>query len=626
MENPTPRRALLAWLTLSLAASPIPVLAAEIAPGHVAAPAGPIAFGPRFSAGFDPIISGLSLKSDADLAGGLTALAAAYKKEGTLEQRLALAALASPDAAARLASSDIPKPTLERLAKASARLAKAAGNHPEVAKALTVARAAAEQTKPRIAASDAKISAEVDAFLAVVQAPATETTVDAPVVAQPSAGAAALPPGVRLAKAGEIAGVPEGRPVFNYGHATEPLVAYPSEGADISGLWRSANEQADGPLLQAQYNFDDLEMAKAIVANSKAGQKQIIVGDYSNWFPESKMQEKTGARPDAKRSEAMDYIIANLGPNLELYILKGLSDIGINHNKFTVFAGQNGELLQGGSFNYSGNSQTKHWENVVFTTDAERIAFFQKYHAWLVRRARKFAPDLKPVDPTFDPADPLPTMPVSPEVSLHGVPFPKATGTPNGPGEDKLVEAESLVKEALDILMFSPFPTPKMVAQIEELLKAGKNVRMVADASQIERASLLVPLIKAGMRVKTIVGPDVVLHHAALSHGSFQHEKVMLFDGHMPDGIVKMGDSLNISKNALDHNFENIQFWGGIYVVIEQQHFEYVWGLASDLSQELLAKLEKMDEDFKAGKGHLVSPWQGPAPAAPPEPAAAAAR
>jgi hypothetical protein len=140
--------------------------------------------------------------------------------------------------------------------------------------------------------------------------------------------------------------------------------------------------------------------------------------------------------------------------------------------------------------------------------------------------------------------------------------------------------------------MFSPFPTPKMVVEIEALLKAGKRVRMVADNGQVERAGLLVPLMKGGMTLKTIVGPDVVVHHQPYTEHSKQHEKVMIFDGNTDSGMVKMGDSLNISQNALNHNFENIQFWGGIYVVIEQAHFEYVFGLAKDVTDQLMAKLE----------------------------------
>ncbi len=204
----------------------------------------------------------------------------------------------------------------------------------------------------------------------------------------------------------------------------------------------------------------------------------------------------------------------------------------------------------------------------------------------------------------MDPKDPIPTDP-SRTVVFHGVLFPKVTGSPNGGTEDWLVKAETVVQKTLDILMFSPFPTPKMAAAIEDLLAKGIPVRMLADQSQAANAGKIIqPLIEKGMVLKTIVGPDVILHQQPWSHGSFMHEKVMIFDGMMADAFAKMGDSLNISLNALTNNFENQEFWQGFQAAYMQAHFNCSWPLATAADKVLLDKLASWAADSgEAGGG-----------------------
>jgi phosphatidylserine/phosphatidylglycerophosphate/cardiolipin synthase-like enzyme len=301
--------------------------------------------------------------------------------------------------------------------------------------------------------------------------------------------------------------------------------------------------------------------------------------------------QKNGT-PLPDQTPAMKLIIANLGPNLELHILKGLGSIGINHNKFTLFTAADGTtLLQSGSFNYTKTSQNNHWENVVFTDDADRIAFYKNYHAWILRLSRPYSPKLLPQDPVIDPKDPIPQDP-SRALNFHGVPFPKASGSPNGGTEDWLVKAESLVQKTLDILMFSPFPSPKMAATITSLLAKKIPVRLIADKGQVSMAGkILEPLMKSGLQLKVIEGPDVVIHHLPWSRSSKMHEKVMIFDGTMADALAKMGDSLNISMNALNHNFENTGYWQGFHAAFIQAHFNTLWGLATTADAAMLAKL-----------------------------------
>jgi phosphatidylserine/phosphatidylglycerophosphate/cardiolipin synthase-like enzyme len=598
------RKSLGALFVLALAAQT--ALAAFVA-GPAALPPSAItaAFGAAVGAQVLQTTNGISLRSSALTLSALDSIHAAYPAMTNPEQKaaatavLAVLAAAPADVPARLAATDLPPAAAARIQKIVDKLDAAAKKDPAVAAKIEASRKAdAALVAQAIADPGSVLPADLVAtFRAFMDWGRVETGAipspsvpAAPVRAGPSASGSAWTEAAAKAIAD-----PSSRPRVSFGAASFPVLAMPTVGDDIFKLWTAAHDQSKSAII-AMYNFDDMDMAQSIVAAAKKGQKQVIVGDYSNWFP-ARMQEnidlarKTG-KPLPSQSPAMQLIVANLGPNLELRILKGMGSFGINHNKFTVFTGADGkEFLEAGSFNYSMNSQNKHWENVVFTDDADRIAFYKEYHAWIYRRARPYSPKLQPVEPTFDPKDPIPTD-ASRSTVFHGVPFPKVTGSPNGGTEGWLVKAESVVRKTLDILMFSPFPTPKMSAAIESLLAKNIPVRMIADQSQAGHAGkILEPLLEKGMVLKTIVGPDVILRGQPWGHGSFMHEKVMIFDGMLEDALAKMGDSLNISLNALQNNFENQEFWQGFHAAYMQAHFNVLWDLATAADKVLLDKL-----------------------------------
>lgn len=588
--------------------------------GVVAAPALPAsavtaAFGASIGAQIGRTIDGISLRSTALTLSSLDALRSSYPEIKDPQQRAAatavLAALSIEPAALpqRLARTDLPAAAAARITKVAEHLAAATAKDPAAAARIETGRKAdaalvqqALEHPERVLPANlvATFRAFLDWSKAGDTASVPATPGPEPVVATPEQDWSKVDPKILLD--------PASRPRVSFGVVNLPVLAQPTLGDDIAKLWTSAHDQSRSAIIAA-YNFDDMDIAASIVAKSKTGRKQVIVGDYSNWFPDQMPQSTHGGKT-ADRTEAMKLILSNLGPNLELHILKGLGSIGINHNKFTVYTAPDAtELLQSGSFNYTKTSQNNHWENVVFTDDAGRLAFYKTYFAWLVRRSRPYSPDLKPADPIMDPADPIP-QDESRVLAFHGVPFPKASGSPNGGTEDWLVKAEQLVEKQLDILMFSPFPTPAMVAAMEVLLAKGISVRMIADRGQVSRAGLLVPLIDKGMKLKVIVGPDVVLRHEPYGEHSKQHEKVMIFDGATPGALAKMGDSLNISRNALDHNFENTAFWQGFHAAFMQAHFNMLWDLATEPTKEMLDKLGA-ENDQKMASEDRTSPWEG---------------
>ena len=602
--------------------------ASLVAPAPLPASAITAAFGAAIGSQALQTANGINLRSTALMLSSIDQIRTSYPTITNPEQKaaatavLAALAVAPADLHAKLKATDLPAAAAARIQKISDKLDAAAKKDAAVAAQIETGRKAnAALVQQALAHPENVLPANLVATFRAFMDWGKNVEVSPTAPSEPAAPVRAGPtetPVVVDAAGKDWSKVdaktildPANRPTVNFGAATLPVLAMPTIGDDIIGLWTKAHDQSKAAIIAA-YNFDDMNMANSIVAAAKRGEKQVIVGDYSNWFPqrmEAAIEEakKTG-KPLPEMKPAMKLIIDNLGPNLELYILKGLGSFGINHNKFTVFTGADGkEFLETGSFNYSVNSQTKHWENVVFSNDADRISFYKNYHGWILRRARKYSPDLQPVEPTFDAKDPIPTDP-SRSIVFHGIPFPKNSGSPNGGTEDLLVKAETIVQETLDILMFSPFPTPKMAAGIEALLDKKIPVRMISEESQTANAGKsLEPLLKKGMQLKTIVGPDVILHHQPLGHGSFMHEKVMIFDGLMADALAKMADSLNISENALMHNFENQGFYQGFYAAYMQAHFNYLWELATEASKALLDKLAA--EANGGGKApHIVDP------------------
>ncbi len=619
-------RALRVLLSLLLAA---PAGAVVVEPALPALPASAVAsaFSGGAAAALTRAAGGLSLRSPALALSSLDALSARaasiQSAPAAAAYSAALAVLAAPTSATpeRLRQAGVPAAAAKRLAAVSGKIDAQAARDPAFAARAASSRAAAaraaqsllSRARPRLSEN---LAATLQQFLDWGQAESGDQPESpdshGPVVS-PSAGSGILNP--------------KTRPTVTFGAAVLPVIALPTVGDDIFALWLSAHAQSSSALI-AMYNFDDMAMAQAIVAAAKAGKKQVIVGDYSNWFPQRMPEniarsQKTG-EPLPQPTPAMNYIVANLGPNLELRILKGLGPIGINHDKFTVFTAADGsQLLQSGSFNYSLASQNSHWENVVFTNDPDRISFYSKFHAWIYRRARPYSSSLQPQDPVMDPSDPIPQDP-SRTLNFHGVPFPKAMGTPGGTAESWLTRAVQTVKRTLDILMFAPYPTPSLSAAIRALLAKNIPVRLIADVGEVAGAGAeLLPLMKNGLQLKTIAGPDVVLRGAPYTYASKMHEKVMVFDGAAPDALAKLGDSLNISENAFLHNFENVELWQSFHAAYMQAHFDLLWGLASAPTSAILAKMRAAAARHGGGSGPAApsGPKRKPRRPAPAKPA-----
>ncbi len=538
-----------------------------------------LAAGAAFGAPVDAHIlrtaNAISLRSAALTLSSLDQLRSNYPSIADPGQKAAaaivLAALAAAPAhlPARLATAAIPPAAAARLQKIAAALD--APNR--AANAALIAQA--EKILP------ANLLATFRAFMDGEKASAAD-----PVAAEPVSGGAAGDELGRDWTKHDFKTLLSLRPRVSFGAESVPIVAMPTVGDAVSDLWVKLFGQSDS-LRIAVYNFDDMNMARAIVAASKAGKKTIFVGDYSNFFPDREPQSGHGGRT-APRTAAMQHVIDNLNENLELWMLQG--DGGksaIQHNKFSLFSRGGKTLAQTGSFNYTGTSQKNHFENVVFTDDADRIAFLDSYHRWMVRRSRRYDPDLQPEKPSFPEDDPIPVD----ASRLAGAPLPKSVGTPRSQAESWLVQF--LRRPAKEMLgaMFAMFPTPDEVAAIEERLAAGVRVTFLVDRGQISRAGALWGLVQKGLELYEIAGPEEGIYHVPPDPDhSKQHMKVITLDGGV---LAKAGDSLNLSRNASDHNFENVGFHQGFVAAFLHAYIEEVMlPLATRPSAALLEKLK----------------------------------
>jgi phosphatidylserine/phosphatidylglycerophosphate/cardiolipin synthase-like enzyme len=262
----------------------------------------------------------------------------------------------------------------------------------------------------------------------------------------------------------------------------------------------------------------------------------------------------------------------------DLLLLKGQGS-GIMHNKFLIV---DDELLEDGSYNYTDQSETDHFENVYFTLEKARVALFLRYYKYMREQAEpvdmakleeilnrtadagaEAAAETADADPLAsdtqaskrhpDPDGRTSKFPAPPKgddesaITFNGKRFALAIFSPQGGIEEALVRAVEASKKTIDIAMFSFFS--KRIA--EALLAAknrGVNVRLVLDKSQASLSSLDDWFAWHEFDMRVIIGPDDSRDPLYQK----MHNKFGIFDGKM----VETG-SFNYSPNAEQNSFEN---------------------------------------------------------------------
>jgi len=330
------------------------------------------------------------------------------------------------------------------------------------------------------------------------------------------------------------------RPVAFNGE-TFPSVAFrPNEPVETHIV--RAIETAKESIQIALYEFTSRSILKALLAARKRGVKVEIILDDTNVNPRN--------APDADykryRSEQIWALIRN---QVDVTVVGSPTKYGINHHKFAVF---DGKMAEFGSYNWTYTSEKNHYENVLFTADADRVKGFQD--AWAHLRALSVTvAESATKQWTLD--IPAPPSDSQRRIAFNGVALPAWIFTPGDLFEDSIAAAIDASKVSVDAAAFV-ITSRKIIDALERAVKRGVQVRMVADKSQTEHEHVklfLGWLQRRGVQLRILGGPNGEESDFPLAEK--MHNKYFIFDGQ----LVETGSG-NASKNAGIANFENANF------------------------------------------------------------------
>lgn len=343
------------------------------------------------------------------------------------------------------------------------------------------------------------------------------------------------------AQAGDDGGGPTTpRPVAFNGE-TFPSVAFrPNEPveAHIVRAIQSSKESIQIVL----YEFTSRAILKALLAAKKRGVKLEIILDDTSVNPRNE--------PDADykryRSEQIWALIRN---HADVTVLGSPTRYGINHHKFAVF---DGKMAEFGSYNWTYTSEKNHYENVLFSADADRVKAYQD--AWAHLRALSVSvAESATKQWTLD--IPAPPSDAQKRVEFNGTRLPAWIFNPGDLFEDSIAAAIDASKVSVDAAAFV-MTSRKIIDALDRAVKRGVAVRMVADKSQsqYEHVQLFLGwLQRRGVQLRVLSGPNGEESDFPLAEK--MHNKYFIFDGR----LVETGSG-NASKNAGVANFENANF------------------------------------------------------------------
>jgi len=296
----------------------------------------------------------------------------------------------------------------------------------------------------------------------------------------------------------------------------------------------------------ALYELNLPGVADAIVRAKQRGVDVKLIYDQGHG---SAPAAGGGSQPAATSGPSAQYrqVVA---AGVETRLLKGGGSYGIMHNKIAIF---DGELVETGSFNWTNAADGSNFENALFRDDASLAALYGSYFDWMWGQNGSSSFGTPPSDP-------------SPSLSYKGSAWPRASFSPNGGTEARLVDAVSRCKTTLDIAIFS-FYSQALADAVIAAKNRGVAVRVVGDVSQARRSPQIAQLASNGVNLQLSAGRGGV--------GVLHHKFVLL------DGEMLATGSYNFSQNAEQNNFEN-QFYSTdpADLAAWQGEFEAVWAQA----------------------------------------------
>ena len=311
----------------------------------------------------------------------------------------------------------------------------------------------------------------------------------------------------------------------------------------------------------AIYEFNLPEVLEALrEAKKKPGMEIELVMDYLHVYPAG--NDHTG-KP-RKRSAQVQ---ALMDEGFDIRVIKGLKSAGSMHNKFALF---DGKMMAAGSYNWAITAENNHFENLFFSDDARRIAYYQKYFKYMFDAA---VPANEAEDVDWKQHRPG-SAPLDPEVlEFNGFHFPLSAASPDGHVEEILIRAIGAARSSIDIAMFSFYSKPIADALLKAKEK-GVRVRLALDEGQAKLMKLDEWFAYHDFEVAIVTGPN---DHDNVMFEK-QHNKFMVVDGRM----LETG-SFNYTPNAQNNNFDNANFFlDDPMVAAYQAYFEMIfeWGWA----------------------------------------------
>ena len=359
--------------------------------------------------------------------------------------------------------------------------------------------------------------------------------------------------------------IPEARPVPFHDAVLPSHALLPYQ--PIEPLYVKAIDAAQKSIRMALYEFTS-EPILAALRRAKARGVQIeVVLDRAHIYTSGISHTGEPRKPKAQ--------VVALAKEFSLKVLHGKSS-GVMHNKFFIL---DDGLVSFGSYNLTDVAEKHHFENLMFSNDAKRVAAYRRYFEYMqglapdvdldkldeilnrtlesMTEAERTGEDSLEAEPEAEAAR-RPKFPPPPEdaeqpIRLNGESFPRQLFSPQGHIEETLVRAVKAAKTSIEIAMFS-FYSQAIADALVEVRKAHPEVkiRLLMDFSQSKMAKLDEWFVTRGFDVRLLAGP-------AGDEGDpmFQkmHNKLMIIDGK----LLETG-SFNYSPNAENNSFENANF------------------------------------------------------------------
>lgn len=343
------------------------------------------------------------------------------------------------------------------------------------------------------------------------------------------------------AQSGDDGGGPtDSRPVAFNGENFPSVAFRPNEPVEAHIV--RAIETSKESIQIALYEFTSRGILKALLAAKKRGVKiEVILCDTS-------VNPRNEPDADYKRYRS-EQIWALIRNDVDVTVIGRPTKYGINHHKFAVF---DGKMAEFGSYNWTYTSEKNHYENVLFTAEADRVKAYQdvwKYMRALSVSVAESATKEWPLDVGVPPQD------TAKGISYNGIKLPKWVFNPTELFEDSIAQAIDASKTSVDAGQFV-LESRKIADALERALKRGVKVRIVGDKSQsaYDHVQLFLGhLQRLGAQVRILGGPNGEESDYPLAEK--MHNKYFVFDGK----LVETGSG-NATKNAGINNFENANF------------------------------------------------------------------